>query len=62
MGKTKHQGPMKKDLKLAPEFWVSPIPFGLGKVKPKHIRDTMKIVWDNKDNLNYAKNIITKGV
>lgn len=37
MGKTKHQGPMKKDLKSAPEFWVSPIPFGLGKVKPKHI-------------------------
>lgn len=62
MGKTKHQGPMKKDLKPAPEFWVSPIPFGLGKVKPKHIRDTMKIVWDNKDNLYYAKNIITKGV
>lgn len=62
MGKTKHSGPIKKDNSLSPEFWVSPIPFGLGKVKPKHIRDTMKIVWDNKDNLNYAKNIITKGV
>ncbi len=46
----------------APKYWVSPIPFGLGKVKPKHIRDTMKTVWDNKDNLNYAKNILTKGV
>lgn len=62
MGKTKHQGPMKISKKLEPKYWVSPIPFGLGKVKPKHIRDTMKIVWENKDNLSYAKNIITKGV
>ncbi|GEK57685.1 formate dehydrogenase [Marinococcus halophilus] len=62
MGETKHQGPMKKAKMPAPEHWVSPIPFGLGKVKPKHIRDTMKIAWNNKDNLGYAKNIITKGV
>ncbi|GGC98957.1 formate dehydrogenase [Thalassobacillus devorans] len=62
MGQTKHQGPMKKSKIPAPKHWVSPIPFGLGKVKPKHIRDTMKVAWDNKDNLNYAKNIITKGV
>ncbi|WP_077358513.1 FdhF/YdeP family oxidoreductase [Virgibacillus halodenitrificans] len=62
MGKTKHQGPIKVSKKPAPEHWVSPIPFGLGKVKPKHIRDTMKIMWENKDNLNYAKNILTKGV
>ncbi|AIF44350.1 FdhF/YdeP family oxidoreductase [Virgibacillus sp. SK37] len=62
MGKTQHQGPIKISKKPAPEHWVSPIPFGLGKVKPKHIRDTMKIMWENKDNLNYAKNILTKGV
>ncbi|MYL57120.1 FdhF/YdeP family oxidoreductase [Virgibacillus halodenitrificans] len=62
MGKTQHQGPIKVSKKPAPEHWVSPIPFGLGKVKPKHIRDTMKIMWENKDNLNYAKNILTKGV
>lgn len=62
MGKTKHQGPMKKLKMPAPEHWVSPIPFGLGKIKPKHIRDTMKTVWENKDNLGYATNIITKGV
>ncbi|WP_085505342.1 FdhF/YdeP family oxidoreductase [Thalassobacillus devorans] len=62
MGQTKHNGPMKKSKIPAPEHWVSPIPFGLGKIKPKHIRDTMKVAWDNKDNLNYAKNIITKGV
>lgn len=62
LGKTQHPGPQKISKKPAPEHWVSPVPFGLGKVKPKHIRDTMKVVWDNKDNLNYAKNIITKGV
>jgi molybdopterin-dependent oxidoreductase alpha subunit len=53
---------MKKLKMPAPEHWVSPIPFGLGKIKPKHIRDTMKTVWENKDNLGYATNIITKGV
>ncbi|MCD8510432.1 MAG: FdhF/YdeP family oxidoreductase [Bacillus sp. (in: Bacteria)] len=62
MGKTKHQGPMKKSKLPAPEHWVSPIPFGLGKIKPKHIRESFKTIWENKDNLNYAKNIITKGV
>lgn len=62
MGKTKHQGPIKKSKIPSPKHWVSPIPFGLGKIKPKHIRDTMKVVWDNKDNLGYASNIITKGV
>ncbi|PRO67250.1 FdhF/YdeP family oxidoreductase [Alkalicoccus urumqiensis] len=62
MGKTQHPGPMKKDKKPAPEHWVSPVPFGLGKVKPKHIRDSFKTMWENRDNLNYAKNIITKGV
>ncbi|WP_134701791.1 FdhF/YdeP family oxidoreductase [Ammoniphilus sp. YIM 78166] len=62
MGKTKHRGPMKKAALPAPKHWVSPIPFGLGKVKPKHIRDSFKILWENKDNLGYAANIITKGV
>ncbi|UCZ53182.1 FdhF/YdeP family oxidoreductase [Bacillus shivajii] len=62
MGKTKHNGPMKKSKIPAPKHWVSPIPFGLGKVKPKHIRDSFKTIYENKDNLNYAKNIITKGV
>ncbi|TVP84020.1 MAG: formate dehydrogenase [Alkalicoccus sp.] len=62
MGNTKHNGPMKKSKKPAPEHWVSPIPFGLGKVKPTHIRDSFKTAWENKDNLGYAKNIITKGV
>ncbi len=62
MGKTKHPGPLKKSLLPAPKHWVSPVPFGLGKIKPKHIRDTMKVAYENKDNLGYATRIITEGV
>ena len=62
MGKTLHPGPINKTKKWDPKLWVSPVPFGLTKVKPHHMRDTAKIVWKNRDNLNYAKNIILKGV
>ncbi|MBU9712617.1 FdhF/YdeP family oxidoreductase [Evansella tamaricis] len=62
MGKTKHQGPMKLPKMPDPSHWVSMVPFGIGKVKPKHIRDTVKVVWENKDNLPYATRILTQGV
>jgi molybdopterin-dependent oxidoreductase alpha subunit len=62
MGDTKHQGPIKASKTPQPKHWVSPIPFGLGKVKPQHFRDTMKIAWDNKDNIGYAARILTQGV
>lgn len=62
MGKTKHDGPMALPLKPDPKLWVSPIPFGLGKVKPHHIRDTIKVAWENRDNLAYAGRILTQGV
>jgi anaerobic selenocysteine-containing dehydrogenase len=41
---------------------VSLIPFGLGKSKPKHYRDMMKIAWENRDNLGYAWRILSHGV
>ncbi|MBS4177292.1 FdhF/YdeP family oxidoreductase [Lederbergia citrea] len=62
MGKTKHNGPIKLPMTPDPKHWVSPIPFGLGKVKPKHIRDTLKVVLENRDNLPYAYRILTQGV
>ncbi|WP_273123198.1 FdhF/YdeP family oxidoreductase [Bacillus weihaiensis] len=62
MGETKHQGPIKATKTPQPKHWVSPVPFGLGKVKPQHFRDTMKIAWDNRDNLGYATRIVTQGV
>lgn len=62
MGKTKHKGPIKLSKKPSPKLWASFAPMGLGKVKPKHIRDTMKVAWENKDNLPYAYRILTQGV
>lgn len=62
MGKTKHTGPIKLPKRPDPSLWVSKVPFGLGKVKPHHIRDTLKVVWENKDNLPYATRILTQGV
>ncbi len=62
MGKTKHTGPIKLSKKPDPSLWVSKVPFGLGKVKPHHIRDTIKVAWENKDRLPYATRILTQGV
>src|SRR5699024_7788641 len=62
LGNTKHTGPIKLRKKPDPSLWVSKIPFGLGKIKLHHIRDTIKTMWDNKDNLPYATRILTQGV
>lgn len=62
MGKTKHTGPMKLNKSPKPSLWASRIPLGLGKVKPHHILDTLKVVYDNRDNLPYAYRILTQGV
>ena len=53
---------MKLSKKPRPDLWVSKVPFGLGKIKPHHIRDTMKVIWENKDSLPYATKILTQGV
>ncbi|WP_409342994.1 FdhF/YdeP family oxidoreductase [Paenibacillus sp. MBLB4367] len=62
MGNTKHSGPIKLPSRPDPRLWVSKVPFGLGKIKPHHIRDTMKVVWENRDSLPYAYRILTQGV
>src|SRR2546430_1695242 len=38
------------------------VPFGLGQDKPGHFRDMIKIAWKNRDNLNYAWKVLSKGV
>ncbi len=38
------------------------IPFGLGCVKPKHFRDMAAVVWENRDNLPYAWQVLSRGV
>ncbi|RJX40085.1 formate dehydrogenase [Paenibacillus pinisoli] len=62
MGKTKHTGRIRLPKSWDSRLWVSKRPFGLGLVKPHHIRDTFKTVWDNRDNLPYAYRILTQGV
>jgi len=62
VGQTKHKGPVKLPASPKPGLWVSPVPFGLGKLKPHHIRDMMKVAWINRDNLPYAYRILTQGV
>jgi molybdopterin-dependent oxidoreductase alpha subunit len=62
MGTTKHTGPVGLPKSLDPKLWVSKAPFGLGKVKPHHIKDTLKVAWENRDQLPYAYRILTQGV
>ncbi|MDX1492501.1 MAG: FdhF/YdeP family oxidoreductase [Longimicrobiales bacterium] len=45
-----------------PGMWVSPVPFGLGKEKPKHFRDMARVWWENRDQLEYATRILKEGV
>src|SRR5882757_2512382 len=37
-------------------------PFGVGHTKPKHFRDMVKVVWENRDNLGYAWKVLSRGV
>lgn len=38
------------------------LPFGLGRTKPKHFRDMLRIAWKNRDNVRYAWKVLSKGV
>ncbi|HTV02195.1 MAG TPA: molybdopterin-dependent oxidoreductase [Luteitalea sp.] len=38
------------------------LPFGLDRQKPRHYRDMLRIVWENRDQLPYAWRILTQGV
>ena len=41
---------------------VSLVPFGIGKIKPNHFLEMGEVLWENKDNLGYAWNILQHGV
>src|SRR5512144_688150 len=38
------------------------LPFGLGQTKPHHYRDMARVAWENRDNLGYAWQVLTRGV
>jgi molybdopterin-dependent oxidoreductase alpha subunit len=49
--------------RLEPETgWAAKVPFGLGRAKPKHFRDMLKVAWENRDNLSYAWQVLSRGV
>src|SRR5262245_66613843 len=54
---TSHRLPRTWGARLA-----SLIPFGLGRTKPKHFRDMLRVAWKNRDNLGYAWKVLSQGV
>jgi molybdopterin-dependent oxidoreductase alpha subunit len=38
------------------------VPFGVADRKPRHFRDMLSVVWQNRDNLGYAWKVLSKGV
>jgi molybdopterin-dependent oxidoreductase alpha subunit len=38
------------------------VPFGLGQTKPHHYREMARVAWENRDNLGYAWQVLTRGV
>ncbi|MGD8328183.1 MAG: FdhF/YdeP family oxidoreductase [Acidobacteriota bacterium] len=38
------------------------VPFGIGRVKPKHYRDMLRVLLRNRDNLGYGWKVLTQGV
>ena len=38
------------------------VPFGLAQTKPRHFRDMVRVAWENRDNLRYAWDVLSKGV
>ena len=42
--------------------WVSLMPNGIGRQKPNHYADMMRVLWENKSQLPYAWKILSKGV
>jgi molybdopterin-dependent oxidoreductase alpha subunit len=46
---------------IDPANWASLKPFGVGEGRPNNYKEIVKAVGDNKDQLRYAWNILTKG-
>lgn len=45
-----------------PSRWVSLKPFGLGEEKPHHLRDMLRVLWENRDEMEYGMRILGDGV
>ncbi|MFI5308404.1 MAG: molybdopterin-dependent oxidoreductase, partial [Polyangiales bacterium] len=51
---------MSETLVRAPK--TPALPFGLGLQKPKHYREMLGVLWDNRGHLGYALRVLRKGV
>jgi hypothetical protein len=40
----------------------SGLPFGLGRIKPHHYREMLRVAWENRDSLGYAWRVLNHGV
>lgn len=45
-----------------PAAWRRWLPFGIAMRKPRHYRDMLRIIWENKHDLPYAWRVLTRGV
>ncbi|CAG7643810.1 hypothetical protein PAECIP111802_03080 [Paenibacillus allorhizosphaerae] len=50
MGSIRHSGRIRLPVKPDPKLWVSLMPFGFRKLKPRHIHQTLKVALDNRIN------------
>ena len=42
--------------------FAGPVPFGLNREKPRHLRDTLAVAWENRGKLGYAWRVLSQGV
>ncbi|HSR68231.1 MAG TPA: FdhF/YdeP family oxidoreductase [Acidobacteriota bacterium] len=48
--------------KRVPRYWAGLSPNGLGRTKPNHYWDMLKVAWENRDQLPFAWRILKNGV
>ncbi len=53
---------MRTRIPLHPSTWVGVSPNGIGQQKPHHLREMLSVARDNRRNLRYAWDVLSKGV
>jgi molybdopterin-dependent oxidoreductase alpha subunit len=53
---------IKSPMRMHRDLWVGFTPNGIGETKPKHYKEIVKTLWENRRDLPYAWRILSKGV
>src|SRR3954470_8432605 len=53
---------IRRVMRLRPDLWAGPMPFGIGSTKPHHYLEMLRTVWANRRDLPYAWRILSRGV